>query len=188
MKQSGPTTAGFAGIALTALLAAGCAHAEAARATGGPPLEMPVPPPREIVVLEVEVPPPPPPAEELPRPAPPPRPKPAPRVEAPKPEPPEREAPPPGDSMKSGAATTLQTAPPSAEGELERSIRDAIGRASANLARIDYRRLNADARSQYDTAKRFIQQADDAVRARNLVFAKNLADKAATLADQLGGR
>ena len=48
--------------------------------------------------------------------------------------------------------------------------------------------LNADAQTQYDTAKRFIRQAEDALRAKNLVFAKNLADKAAALAAQLAGR
>ena len=61
-------------------------------------------------------------------------------------------------------------------------------RAGVDLNRIDYRALNADARTQYDTAKRFIQQAADAIRAKNLPFAKNLADKAATLATQLGGK
>ena len=60
-------------------------------------------------------------------------------------------------------------------------------RATADLNRVDYRALNADARTQYDTAKRFIRQAEDAVRAKNLVFAKNLADKAAALAAQLAG-
>ena len=48
--------------------------------------------------------------------------------------------------------------------------------------------LNVDARTQYDTAKRFIQQSDGAIRAKNLVFAKNLADKAAALAAQLAGK
>ena len=41
--------------------------------------------------------------------------------------------------------------------------------------------------TQYDTAKRFIRQAEDAMRTKNLLFAKNLADKAAALAAQLGG-
>ena len=56
------------------------------------------------------------------------------------------------------------------------------------LNRIDYRVLNADAKTQYDTAKRFIRQADEAMRAKNLVFAKTVADKAVVLAAQLGGR
>jgi uncharacterized protein (DUF885 family) len=71
---------------------------------------------------------------------------------------------------------------------MERGIRASLTRARADLGRIDYRALNADARTQYDTAKRFIRQADDAIRSKNLVFAKSLADKAAALAAQLGGR
>ena len=41
---------------------------------------------------------------------------------------------------------------------------------------------------QYDTAKRFAVQAEESLQARNLVFASNLADKAAALAAQLLGR
>ena len=71
---------------------------------------------------------------------------------------------------------------------MERTIRTVLARATADLSRINYRTLNADARMQYDTAKRFVNQAQEAVRAKNLVFAKNLADKAALLAAQLAGR
>jgi len=53
---------------------------------------------------------------------------------------------------------------------------------------VDYRALNADARTQYDTAKRFVTQADDAIRTKNLVYAKSIAEKAATIAAQLAGR
>ena len=60
-----------------------------------------------------------------------------------------------------------------------------MGRADGDLNRIDYRALNTDARTQYDTAKRFIEQAEEAIRMKNLLFAKNLADKAAVLATQL---
>jgi len=63
-----------------------------------------------------------------------------------------------------------------------------MSRASGELNRIDYRTLNADARMQYDTAKRFIQQADDAMKAKNIVYARSLADKAAAIAAQLAGR
>jgi len=63
-----------------------------------------------------------------------------------------------------------------------------LTRATTDLNRIDYRALNADARTQYDTAKRFVTQAQEALRAKNLVFARNLADKAAALAVQLAGK
>jgi hypothetical protein len=104
-----------------------------------------------------------------------PRPTPAPRTE-PRPEPPKPEQP-PAEAPKPAEEpirppTILQTTPAAAEGEVERSIRASLQRASADLNRIDYRALNADARTQYDTAKRWVRQADDAIRAKNLVFAE----------------
>jgi len=63
-----------------------------------------------------------------------------------------------------------------------------LNQATMALDRIDYRKLNPDAQTQYNTAKRFAIQAQDAIRARNLVFARTLADKAASLAAQLAGR
>ena len=71
---------------------------------------------------------------------------------------------------------------------MERGIRASLQHASSDLNRVDYRALNRDARNQYDTAKRFVAQADAAIRTKNLVFAKNLAEKAATIAAQLAGR
>jgi hypothetical protein len=55
------------------------------------------------------------------------------------------------------------------------------------LSRVDYRKLTAEGRAQYDQSKRFSEQAESALRDRNLPFAATLADKAATLATQLGG-
>ena len=78
--------------------------------------------------------------------------------------------------------------PTTAEGEVERSIHATLQRANTDLNRVDYRTLNADAKNQYDTAKGFIRQANEAIRAKNLLYAKNLADKAAAVAAQLAGR
>jgi len=69
--------------------------------------------------------------------------------------------------------------------EFEKTIRARMAQASRDLDRTDYRALTAERRSQYDTAKRFLQQADDALKVKNLVFAEQLADKAATLAAAL---
>ena len=74
------------------------------------------------------------------------------------------------------------------EAEVERRIRASLGQAVNDLNRIAYQTLDTDARLQHDTARRFISQAEDAIRARNLVFAASLADKAALLAAQLAGR
>jgi hypothetical protein len=179
---------------LTGLGAGACARAHAKITPELPPLDMPVPPPRIVEPVEAEAPEPVPLPEEPARRLPPAvRPRPAPREvarpEAPKPEPPKpevvaTEGPKPAEEPPK-APTTLQTTPVATEGEVERAIRATIARATADLNRIDYRVLNADARTQYDTAKRFIRQAEDSIRMKNLVFAKNLADKAAGLAAQL---
>jgi outer membrane biosynthesis protein TonB len=187
---------------LSAPLLSGCARASAqAKTTPDAPLDMPAPPPREAEPDDAETPTPVPLVAEparnsaaRPRQAPPrepPKSEPA-KPEPPKPEPPKPETPPPPDTPKieepPKPPTTLQTTPATAEGVVERAIRASLRRATTDLNRIDYRALNADARTQYDTAKRFISQADGAIRSKNLVFAKNLADKAAALAAQLAGR
>jgi hypothetical protein len=179
-----------------ALWLSGCAHAQA-RATpeGGPALEMPAPPTRDVEAIDTEVPPP----LLLPgepahranttparRASPPVQP---PKVEV-KPEPPKVEPPPavetkPEEAPKAAPPTMLQTTPAGAEGEMERLIRATLGRATTDLSHIDYRVLNAEARTQYDTAKNFIRQAESAIGTKNLNFARTLADKAAGLAAQL---
>jgi hypothetical protein len=115
----------------------------------------------------------PPPAE----PASPARPQPKPPVPAPSPEPPTHEeprsAPPP--------ALTLTPAP-GVEAKTEASIRVLLARASSDLERVNVPALSADGRTQFDAARRFVQQAEEALKARNLVYAGKLADKAAVMA------
>ena len=181
---------------LATVFAAGCTRAKA-KTVPDAPLDMPAPPARDVEPAESEPPPVVPLAQEpahntptRPRPAPQrdqPRAEPA-RPEPPRPEPPPVEPPKPAEEPPKTPATTLQTTPPTAEGEMERGVRTALAKASADLNRVDYRALNTDARTQYDTAKRFIRQAEDAIRAKNLVFAKSVADKALVLAAQLAGR
>jgi len=149
-----------------------------------PPLDVPAPPPRIVLPAEAEAPPPQPGPPDEPRRAPAPRPRPAAPADAPR----ASEEPPKPPPTAPTATTTLQTTPAAEQGEVERAIRATMTRATAELNRIDYRALNANARTQYDTAKRFIEQAEDAIRMKNLPFAKNLADKAAALATQLGGQ
>lgn len=169
---------------------AACAHTQAKTVIDMPALDMPSAPPR---VVEASEPPPPAvialpddtPQNIRPRPATPPRaevPRPVePKVEAP------TEPPKPIDEPKP-APTTVQTAPTQREAEIERRVRGLIARTSSDLSRVDYKALNIDARNQYDTARRFAAQAEDALKAHNMAFANNLADKAAALAAQLAGR
>ena len=188
----------FHTLLLLSFVASGCARAHAKTTPDVPPLEMPAPPPHDVEPTETDAPQPMPLVQEPARNAPP-RPRPAPReqprAEPPKPEPPKpeptpavAEQPKPVIEDPPKPLPTLQTAPTTMETEVERGIRGTLTRATADLNRVDYRALNADARTQYDTAKRFIGQADEAMRAKNLVFAKNLAEKAAALASQLSGR
>ena len=189
MRISNRLIHGVCALSLLAGVTAGCARTQAMAVPEGPPLDIPPPPPREVAVLEAEGSATPAPLPEEPARMLPARPRPsAPRAEAAKPEPPAEPPEKTEDIATKAAPTTLQTQPAATEGAQERAIKEAMGRASADLARIDYGVLSVDAKSQYDTAKRFITQAEDAMRTKNLVFAKNLADKAATLAAQLTGR
>ena len=183
-------------LVLASVAVSGCVRTAAKTTPDAPPLDMPAPPPRDVEPNETETPAPVPlvaePARSTPsesRPAP--R-EPAPKIDPPKPAEPPKPEPVPTEPTRPPEEppkppSTLQTTPATAEGDVERGIRDSLSRASSALNRVDYRVLNADAKTQYDTAKRWIRQADDAMRTKNLVFAKNLADKAAALAAQLGG-
>jgi outer membrane biosynthesis protein TonB len=197
-RMQNPTELRFASVFSVVVLlcvvmsVSGCARVHAKAATPPPALDVPPPPARTVEPLETKAPPAPPP-EESPRPAG--RPSPpsstppvAARPAAPAPAPASEPPKPPEEPPKPAPPTTLQTTPAAAEGEVERGIRATLARATTDLGRIDYRRLNVNARTQYDTAKRFIQQADAAIQMKNLMFAKNLADKAAALATQLAGK
>ena len=132
------------------------------------PLEMPAPPPRSVEPVDVETPQPVPLPEEPvhrapPRRPAPPRPDPKPDV---KPEPPKADTPPvepPKPVEEPPKPPTLQMTPAANEAELERSIRTTLARANTDLKRVDFGRLNAEARTQYDFANRYIQQAEDAL-------------------------
>ena len=181
-----------AALAITVAVAGACAKAKPVTVADGPPLAMPTPPNRVFA----------PPEEPIPVQAPPPEvadaepPKPAPRpaVRKPAPSPPaeaqrEPEPPPPvaAAPAQPEPGRELRTTSSAADANAERQVRDLLQKATRDLGRIDYRKLSNEGRSQYDQAKRFAQQAEDALKERNLVFASTLADKAAMLASQLGG-
>jgi hypothetical protein len=171
---------------IAALAAGGCATARArAKAPSGPvALEAPAPPPRVIVPPEPEIPEPPVPTPEPESVAPrtPRRPpvagpaKTEPKIDNPRPP---QQAPP---------TATLQQALPASPADIVRRVREQLGQAQVDLRRVDYRALSADGKSQYDTATRFVEQAEQALREKNLVFAAKVAEKAAVLAASLVGR
>ena len=62
-------------------------------------------------------------------------------------------------------------------------VRERLVRTKQKLDSIDRRRLNAGKRADYDSARRFLSQANAAVEANNLLLAESSVDKAETLAD-----
>lgn len=175
-------------LVVAVLLAAGGAACAKARAETivleGPPLQVPPPPSRVLVPVEdlVSTP-----LVAEPEPAPvavTPRTPTRPTAEA-KPQPapaPVVAAPPPVAEPRD-----LRTASPT-NADSERSVREVLARAARDIVRVEYSRLSADGRAQYDQSKRFSAQAEQALKERNLIFAATLADKAATLAAELLGR
>jgi hypothetical protein len=170
-------------LALVASLSGGaCATARATAEPVMPELLPPPPPPRIVETF---------PAEPLPtvEPGPAEHPLAAPAVRTPprvvaKPEPPKvEEAPPVQERVVAPAGPSLTLKPgPSVQAQTEASIRMLLERAARDLQRVNYAALGADGRAQFDTARRFKEQAEDALKNANLAFAGKLADKAATMA------
>jgi len=79
----------------------------------------------------------------------------------------------------------LQTGSPD---ELAMRAKDRLSNADRDLARVPVASLGADAREQYESAKKFVRMAKDALTAKNYVYAAYCADKAATLAALLNKR
>jgi hypothetical protein len=173
--------------------AASCGKAQARTAPDGPPLDMPAPPARVLAPINEPV---------ASAPAEPAEPAPAPTTNRrparrPTTEPAQKPDTPPAPTEP----TVPQAAPPEprpaatepaptlrAPGSEEKPIRERLTVAQSSLSRVDYSKLSTDGRSQYEQSKRFIQQAEQALKDQNFVFAQTLADKAATLAAELLGR
>lgn len=170
---------------IVTLASGGCATAKAKPRIEPTLLEVPAPPPRVIVPPDPE-------PVQPQAPAPDPEPKsqkPTHRVVAARPETkadPARVVEPAGPPAPPPAA--LEQALPGTPTEARRRVREQLAQAQADLGRVNLKALSADAKSQYDTASRFIAQADQALREGNLVFAAKVAEKAAGLAASLAGR
>lgn len=87
------------------------------------------------------------------------------------------------DNIARPPAPSLTLSPtPGSEAQTVVAIRTLLSNATRDLSRVNPSSLNGDGRAQYESARRFIQQAEDALKTRNVVFAGKLADKAATMA------
>lgn len=164
-------------VAVMALALSGCAaKAQVLVEPDVPALDPPSPPPRVVAVSpeSPELPP----AVSLPeKPTVPPRPPARPARPEPQPEPVRIDPAPP----TAPPPLTLK-ASPGAEAQTETAIRNLLTKVARDLARVNVASLDGDGRAQHDTALRFLRQADDALKVRNVVLAGKLADKAATLA------
>lgn len=195
--MTAPTLAAWIALAALSSSALGCARTHARTAPELPPLDIPAPPPRTVEPAIVSAPQPGPPLVEAPRPntpgsllsgAPAQRTEPV-KPEPPKPASPAVEAPVGAEAQRATQpATTLQTIPTQKEGEVEAAIRVQLGRAAADLNRVHYQALGDDRKVNYEEAKLYLRQAEEALREKNLLFARTVADKAATIAAQLAGR
>lgn len=83
---------------------------------------------------------------------------------------------PPPELRPAGAAGRTPTAA---------QVRERLVRTKQKLDAIDRPRLNAGKRADYDSARRFLSQAEAAVKENNLLLAESSVDKAETLADGL---
>jgi histone H3/H4 len=189
VKKVVKTLASASAWAMLAAGTSGCAMVHARSRSAGPPLDMPPPPARVVPIESQPIGSDAPTVDDVTRPAP----EPIPQTPAQAPVRVDREPAPaarpeaPADTGAATAPAPAPTPPPVLQTtanptEAEQRTRRALENARRDLGRIDVRRLNREAKSQYDIATRFVQQAEDALRARNPVFAEQLADKAATLA------
>ncbi len=185
-------------VPLLAIAAGGCASASASgKSKDVPALNVPPPPPR---VIEPSPDPLPEPVSELPT-------TPTATPSAPKPNR-TREQRPAATEAKPGEKPTeppppepAPVAPPpvappaqlrtpeTADGSnAAKTVRSTIDRTHQLFSGINYQSLSKDRKKAYDDAKRFIQQAEDALKQGNIVFAQGVATKAETLAKELAGR
>jgi hypothetical protein len=179
--------AGVCGL-LVAIVSTGCIRPRAAAVPTAPPLDVPPPPvrvfapPEELLPAAASVPDAPVPAVAPATPRPPaPRRAGGPPTEEPRVEPPAVVAAP-------DPSRDLRPAPSAADPQAERAVRDLLARSTRDLGRVNVARLSAGGRAQFEQARRFAQQAEQALGARNVIFAATLADKAASLAAELANR
>jgi hypothetical protein len=183
---------------LLAVAASGCLTTKAATVKKEPLVVPPAPPrviapipePDDQVVTSSE----PEPVPQLPR-----QTRTAPRENPPRaePKPPQQGAPGPTETEAKPAAAPPPAPTPGPElrtidsqdpALATRKVRDTMERAGRTLGQIDYGKLPKPSQLQYDMAKRFIEQSEEALKAKNFTAAQLMAEKAETIAKELSGR
>jgi hypothetical protein len=176
-------------VAFAAVSVTGCASKAVQAVEDHPALTVPPVPPRAIEPAPL---PETPPVEPVVEPPPPPtttakptRSRPA--TEKPAPQPVE----PPPDTTAAAAPANpppvppLRTATTPSGPEAQRQVRDILERAATILAKVDYQKLSDDRRANYNSAKNYMQQADEALKKDDVTLARSFADRAENIAKQL---
>jgi hypothetical protein len=171
-----------------------CASAQAKSPAERPNLEVPPVPDRLIEATVAEVVAPPEPAVDPPVTPPPRKPQPQTRETAtkpdPKPEPPAAEPPPLAAAPAPAVPTLPQLRTPGTPdgAEASRLVRDVVDRTRKTLGSIDYQRLTAARRAEYDNATLSIKDSESALKSGRFDIALNLAEKAERIAKELQKR
>jgi hypothetical protein len=92
---------------------------------------------------------------------------------------------PPSEPARPTPPPELRPAGPAGRTPTAAQVRDRVARTKQKLDQLDRSRLNAGKRADYDSARRFLSQAQAAVNDNNLLLAESSAEKAETLADGL---
>jgi hypothetical protein len=173
---------------IATVFTAACAS-NPARSSVAVPLQIPEPPPRVSIdpVPAAE-----PPAEPVPVPTS------RPTAALPAPNPPRSSAtaaaaapvaPPPAAVVPEAPRATpppnLLPAGPAGRTPTANQVREILSRTKQKLDLIDRRRLNTGKQADFDSARRFLAQAEAAMNADNLMLAESSAEKAETLANGL---
>ena len=181
-------------VALSTVGGAACLTTRAQTPADRPALEVPAPPERLVpqvpapdpVVPAIE------PVEDIPvKTSSPTKPKPPVRQpETPKTENNKPETPPPADPPPATPPATPQLKLPETAdaGVTSRQIRDTIERTRRLLGRTQRATLSDVRQKAYDDAQLFVKQAEDALNAKNVALAKEMAEKAERLAKEIQGR
>jgi len=93
--------------------------------------------------------------------------------------------PPPAPVAPAAQLRTPQTA--DTDGAAK-AVQATLDRARNTLATVNFGPLSNERKKAYNDAKLFMQQAEDALKQGNFVFAQGVATKAETLAKELAGR
>lgn len=179
-------------VALVLVTASACVTARAAKPVERPALEVPPPPPRVIAPLPLPDLPPVDFVPELPtnnNPT-----SPRSRAKSEKPEPPKPEQKPETPPVEPppqpvAPATPVLRIPAAADStQLQNQIKTQIATAKGILDKTDYGPLKQPLKNAYDQAKNFVAEAEAAMKTGNLVYAKEVAEKAERLAKELQSR